>query len=87
MKKNNVKLPSNFEPYFSKRAYIDLQLTVQIERSSGFHRKRLNLAIKDLGVVDLFACQTLNVSGNDSFVLEDKLISNSFERGDNNLVI
>ena len=65
----------------------EVELAIQIEGAGGFNRVGLHLAVGQGGKVLFFACYTLHVNGNDTFVGEDNGIPNCLESRDDVLAL
>ena len=78
MKRDDIKSATNFEAHAADGADEEVDFAVEVEGAGSFDRKGLDFALGDRGVVDLFAGQALDISGDDAFVGKDDLIADSF---------
>jgi len=79
IKRDDIEATANFEADATDGANEEVDFAVEIEGAGCFNRKGLDFAIRDRGIVDLFAGEALDVGGDDAFIGEDDLVTDGFE--------
>ena len=79
IKRDDIKLATDFEAHAADGANKKVDFAVEIEGAGSFDRKGLNFAIRNRGIVDLFASEALDIGGDDAFVGKDDLVADGFE--------
>ncbi len=81
IKRDDIKAATDFEADATDGANKEVDFAVKIKGAGGLYGERLDFAIGNRGVVDLFASEALDIGSDDAFVSKDDLIADRFEDG------
>lgn len=81
MKRDDIKAGTDCAANAVAGVDEEVDFAAEVEGAGSFDRKDLDFAMRDRGMVDLFAGQALDIRGDDAFVDKGALIADSFEDG------